>query len=64
MKLAVESDGGSHFLDDAREHDIRRQALIESTGITLLRLANQDVYDRLEGVIEMIFRSIPKKHLP
>jgi very-short-patch-repair endonuclease len=64
LRLAVELDGESHFIEGAAERDKTRQAYIESTGITFLRFTNQDVYDRLEGVIGKIVEKIPKNHFP
>jgi very-short-patch-repair endonuclease len=64
LKLAIELDGESHFVEGALERDNVRQAFIESAGITVLRFTNCDIYDRLEGVIEKILEKIPETHLP
>jgi very-short-patch-repair endonuclease len=64
LKLAVEIDGESHFIDGALQRDQTRQVFIESTGVTVLRFTNCDIYDRLEGVIEKILEKIPGTHLP
>jgi len=64
LRLAIEIDGESHFVDGALQRDQVRQAFIESAGVTVLRFTNQDIYDRLEGVIDKIREKIPGKHLP
>jgi len=64
LRLAIEIDGESHFVDGALQRDQVRQAFIESAGVTVLRFTNQDIYDRLEGVIDKILEKIPGKHLP
>ena len=64
LKLAIELDGESHFVEGAPERDQVRQAFIESADVAVLRFTNCDVYDKLEGVIEKILELIPKNHLP
>jgi len=64
LRLAIEIDGESHFVDGALQRDQVRRAFIESAGVTVLRFTNQDIYDRLEGVVEKILEKIPGKHLP
>ncbi len=64
LKLAIEIDGESHFIEGAEIRDQKRQAVIESAGVAILRFTNRDVYERIEGVIEKILEKIPKKHLP
>jgi very-short-patch-repair endonuclease len=53
-KLAIELDGDSHFSPEARESDAQRQHFIESFGIRFLRFTNHEVYDNLDGVLEVI----------
>lgn len=64
LKLAIELDGESHFVDGAKERDDKRQTLIESAGITVMRFTNCDVYGRMEGVVEKILEQAGKTHLP
>jgi very-short-patch-repair endonuclease len=54
LKLAIEIDGDSHFLEGAAQYDEERQIFIESTGIKFLRFTNKDVYENLNGVLETI----------
>ena len=64
IKLAIEIDGESHFVDGADIYDRNRQATIESLGISFLRFTNRDVYERLEGVMNRILKRIPNSDLP
>ena len=41
-----------------REYDQNRQQFIESFGIRLVRVLNTDIYENLDGVLEMIGREI------
>jgi very-short-patch-repair endonuclease len=56
LKLAVELDGESHFIEGAEKRDQERQKMIESCGVSFLRFTNGDVYERLEGVVEEILK--------
>ncbi len=54
LKLAIEIDGDTH----TREvYDRKRQEFIESFGIQFLRFTNTQVYENLEGVVELIARA-------
>ena len=48
-RLIVEIDGYSH--DFRTEQDIIRTRWLEGQGYTLIRFTNEDVYERLEGVL-------------
>jgi very-short-patch-repair endonuclease len=63
LKLAIEIDGESHFIDGADSYDRNRQSNIESFGVNFLRFTNTDVYERLEGVIDKILERIPTSDL-
>ena len=52
LSLAVEIDGDSHFQHDS--NDKPRQDYIETFGIRFLRFTNEEVYNNLEGVLEVI----------
>src|SRR5678815_4528568 len=50
IKLAIELDGESHYQQGGQEYDKRRDAMIRSFGIRILRILNDDVYENLDGV--------------
>jgi very-short-patch-repair endonuclease len=58
VKLGIELDGDSHFQPGAAEYDRKRQQFIESFGIRILRILITDIYENLDGVLEMIGREI------
>ena len=59
LKLAIEIDGESHYIDDAEARDQKRQECIGATGIHFVRFTNSDIYGRLEGVLDRIMRLLP-----
>lgn len=58
IKLGIELDGDSHFREGGPECDRERQEYIESFGIKIIRFLNPEVYDNLDGVLEVIAREI------
>lgn len=58
LKLAIEIDGDSHFVDGAIENDQRRQKFIESFGICFLRLTNDEVNREFEAVLEKLYQIV------
>jgi very-short-patch-repair endonuclease len=58
IKLGIELDGDSHFQSGVREYDQKRQQFIESFGIKVIRILNTDIYQNLDGVLEMIGREV------
>ncbi|MCF3574663.1 endonuclease domain-containing protein [Planktothrix agardhii] len=55
---AIEVDGDSHFQEGVQEYDQERQQFIESARITFLRFTNDDVYDNISAVCEIITEKI------
>ena len=53
-KLIVEVDGVTHSTASAIKRDSARTAVLEACGFHVVRVSNTDVYDNLEGVLEMI----------
>ncbi|MBD2190079.1 class I SAM-dependent DNA methyltransferase [Pseudanabaena mucicola] len=50
--LAIELDGGQHFTQEGKEYDAIRDEFLWSVGITVLRYANNLIFENLEGVLE------------
>jgi very-short-patch-repair endonuclease len=57
-KLIVEVDGVTHDKPSERARDKGRSDVLESCGFHIVRVSNIDVYDNLEGVLEMIEGSL------
>jgi very-short-patch-repair endonuclease len=53
-KLIVEVDGVTHTEPSERARDKARSDVLEARGFHIVRVSNTDVYDNLEGVLEMI----------
>ena len=58
IKLGIELDGDSQFQPDAPEYGRNRQQFIESFGIRIVRILNTEIYDNLDGVLEMMGRAV------
>jgi very-short-patch-repair endonuclease len=58
LKLAIEIDGESHFQEDAVKYDQQRQIFIESAGIIFLRFTNNEVFENLNSILEIITEKI------
>ena len=54
-RLAVELDGDQHDEAAARAHDEKRNAYMERGGWTVLRFWNNDVYNNIDGVLEVLY---------
>ena len=52
QKLVVEIDGFSH--DMRQTHDAKRDRYLANEGYRVLRFSNDDVAERLEGIVEII----------
>jgi very-short-patch-repair endonuclease len=61
IKLGIELDGESHYLPGAREYDRKREQFIECFGIKLLRILNTEIYENLDGVLEMIANEVLRR---
>jgi very-short-patch-repair endonuclease len=53
-KLIVEVDGVTHAEPSEIVRDKARSEVLEACGFLIVRVSNTDVYDNLEGVLEMI----------
>jgi very-short-patch-repair endonuclease len=58
IKMGIELDGDSHFQSGVREYDQKRQQFIESFGIKIIRILNIEIYQNLDGVLEMIGHAV------
>ncbi len=59
VRLGIEIDGESHFIDGQKQYDAVRQEYINALGITVLRYTNDEIMKNLYGVLEDV-----SKHLP
>ncbi|MHC2254915.1 very-short-patch-repair endonuclease [Bradyrhizobium embrapense] len=57
-KLIVEVDGVTHSTSSEMKRDEARTGVLEACGFLVVRVSNTDVYENLEGVLEMIETSL------
>jgi len=57
-KLIVEVDGATHSTSAELKRDEVRTEILEACGFLVVRVSNVDVYENLEGVLEMIETSL------
>jgi very-short-patch-repair endonuclease len=63
-KLIVEVDGATHGTDAELARDAERTRMLESLGFQLVRVSNGDIYENLDGVLEMIANELGLQTLP
>ncbi len=56
--LVIEVDGESH--NRQQEYDALRTEFLESLGLRVIRFKNEDVYQNLDGVLEMIGEALQR----
>ncbi|MGE5563426.1 MAG: endonuclease domain-containing protein [Bacillota bacterium] len=56
--LVVELDGGQHA--ERTAEDARRTAFLEREGLSVVRFWNNDVFDNLDGVLQLILASLER----
>ena len=57
-KLIVEVDGATHATSADLSRDAERTRILEALGFHIVRVTNIDVYENLEGVLEMIAQTL------
>jgi len=57
-KLVIELDGGQHLDDDNQEKDRIRNGYMDRIGLKVLRFSNKDVFNNIEGVLEVIYKHL------
>ncbi len=57
-KLVVEVDGVTHSEPLEIQRDKARSEVLEACGFFIVRVSNTDVYENLEGVLELIESSL------
>jgi very-short-patch-repair endonuclease len=61
-RVIVELDGASH--DARQEYDVRREAVLNGRGWTILRFSNEEVECNLEGVVLTILEKVHSVYQP
>ena len=63
-RLIVEVDGGYHGEEDQQACDLGRTREVEEFGIRVIRFANEEVEEDLEGVVDRIRSALPHPPAP
>jgi very-short-patch-repair endonuclease len=58
VSLIIELDGGQHYSDEGREKDAVRDDYMRQLGLTVLRFSDRDVFENLDGVIEVVWKHL------
>ncbi|MCY7355022.1 MAG: DUF559 domain-containing protein [Lysobacter sp.] len=61
-KLVVGLDGGQHA--GAGNYDARRTAILEKAGFAVLRFWNNDIFENMDGVLELILQTLRDRVTP
>ncbi len=66
LMLGIELDGITHHFGDVQIRDKIKESKLNDLGITVLRFKDEDVYYRIEDVLEAIERYVTEfeKHTP
>lgn len=57
-KLIIEIDGGYHKIPQQFEYDKARDIELNALGLKVLRFTNEDIFKKLELVLEIILKEI------
>lgn len=63
-KLIVELDGGQHAEEEAKIYDANRTAWLNSQGFRVVRFWNQDEFENLDGITDVIWKSLEETNQP
>ena len=63
VNLVIEVDGDVHADQKQIEHDRRRTNYLESKGLRVFRVNNNDIRDNLNGVLAKIYELVKDPHL-
>ena len=60
-RLIVEVDGATHSEDREIAYDRRRETYLVSEGYRIIRVLNDDIYKRIDDVLDMILMGVEGK---
>ena len=63
-KVIVEVDGATHGTQDEVMRDTERTCALESFGYLVLRFRNVDVYENIDGVLDVLARTLQLRGAP
>lgn len=60
-KLGIEADGGQHYEDKGKQRDELRTSELSQLGVQILRFSDREILKNIEGVCEIIEKTVLKK---
>jgi len=60
-KLAIELDGGQHGMTKHTRQDEQRDEYLKQEGVTVLRFWNNQIFEEVEGVLDMIYATLESR---
>jgi very-short-patch-repair endonuclease len=60
-KLNIELDGGQHYTDEGIANDKERDEYLRENGIVTLRFPNFEVFQNLDGVLQVIYQNVQER---
>jgi very-short-patch-repair endonuclease len=60
-RFVIELDGATHSTDFEIRRDVERTKILEACGYHVMRFANGDVHDNLNGVMETILAELERR---
>lgn len=56
--LVIELDGGQHYTEKGKNHDVLRDRYLQSLGIKTLRFSDREVLTQIDVVLDVIYRNV------
>lgn len=63
-QIVIEVDGAGHFTSSGIKHGFERNQYIESLGIKVIHVTNEEVMNDLDNVVELIVQNCSKNAFP
>ncbi|MCK9419570.1 MAG: endonuclease domain-containing protein [Nitrospirae bacterium] len=63
-KLCIEADGGQHYEETGLKRDAMRTQMLAKAGIKVIRFSDRDILNNIEGVGEVICRTLHDMNTP
>jgi len=59
LKLVIELDGDIHLPEEIKTYDLKREELLRSMGLTVIRFTNEQVFREPERIIKTVLEFCP-----
>jgi very-short-patch-repair endonuclease len=62
-RLGIEADGSQHYDDEGKKRDEVRTSDLSKLGVQILRFNDREILNNIEGVSELIQKTIRKEEI-